>query len=61
MRFELAMIAKDIGEISTWFHNINSNKPYSIERKDIELLEDKSIRVREFIVSLSQYMNEIEE
>ena len=61
MKYELAMIAKDISEISNWLHNINSNKPQSLERKDMELMEEKSTNVQEFIVSLYQHLNEVEE
>ena len=61
MRYRLAMIAKDISEISNWFHGINSNKPQSIERKDIELMEEKATKVQEFIITLYQLMNETEE
>lgn len=58
MKFRLAMIAKDISEIANWLHRINSNKPQTLDRKDIEIMEDKAVKVQEFIVSLYQYLNE---
>ena len=61
MRYKLAMIAKDISELSNWLHNINSNKPQSLERKDMELMEEKATNVQEFIITLYQYMDDIEE
>lgn len=56
MEYQLAMIAKDISELSNWLHHINSDKPQSLERKDIEEMEEKSVRVQEFIVSLYQIL-----
>ena len=54
------MIAKDISEVSGWLHNINSTKPEAIKGADIGEMEEKATRVQEFIVSLYQYMDEIE-
>jgi len=60
MMYELAMMARNISEISNWFHNINSNKPLEISRQDIVLMEEKATRVQEFIISLRECLGETE-